>query len=171
MPIDFTRGVPYIRWMIRCDFPHVVAIDAHSVGGPWPEDEFARCLRQRNCIGMVAERADQILAFMIYQLWREHLTLLNFAVRPDVRNQGVGRLLLDKLKYKVCSHRRRHVIAAVREDNDAMHLFLRANGFKAYEVVCDDDDATRYGFRWTARECDYAAARVPWGPFAWQERR
>ena len=41
----------HIRWMIRRDMPEVLAIEAASFEFPWLEDDFIRCLRQRNCIG------------------------------------------------------------------------------------------------------------------------
>jgi len=56
----------HVRWMIRRDMPEVVAIEREAFEFPWAEDDFTRCLRQRNCIGMVAEMADSVVAFMIY---------------------------------------------------------------------------------------------------------
>ena len=45
----------HIRWMIRRDMPDVMGIEVASFEYAWTEDDFLRCLRQRNCIGMVAE--------------------------------------------------------------------------------------------------------------------
>ena len=47
---------------------------------PWSEEEFIRCLRQRNCIGMVAEHGERVVGFMIYELHKTRLHILNFAV-------------------------------------------------------------------------------------------
>ena len=49
----------HIRWMIRRDMPEVLDVERSSFEFPWAEDDFIRCLRQRNCIGMVAEVDDQ----------------------------------------------------------------------------------------------------------------
>src|SRR3954451_15483150 len=103
----------YIRWMIRRDMPVVMGIELASFEYAWTEDDFLRCLRQRNCIGMVAERGDAIIGFMIYELHRTRLQLLNFAVAPAVRRTGVGGLLIGKLIYKLCSHRRQKLSLAV----------------------------------------------------------
>jgi len=43
----------HIRWMIRRDMPEVLDIESGSFEFPWSEEDFIRCLRQRNCIGMV----------------------------------------------------------------------------------------------------------------------
>src|SRR4051812_2604533 len=45
----------HIRWMIRRDMAEVLEIERSAFEFPWFEEEFIRCLRQRNCIGMVAE--------------------------------------------------------------------------------------------------------------------
>ena len=80
----------HIRWMIRRDMPEVLQTEQESFEYSWTEEDFLRCLRQRNCIGMVAERGDAIVGFMIYELHRTRLQLLNFAVNPTVRRTGVG---------------------------------------------------------------------------------
>ena len=49
----------HIRWMIRRDMPEVLDIENQAFEFPWTEEDFIRCLRQRNCIGMVAE-LDQV---------------------------------------------------------------------------------------------------------------
>ena len=51
----------HIRWMIRRDMPEVLAIEHASFEYPWCEEEFLRVLRQRNCIGMVAEHGERIV--------------------------------------------------------------------------------------------------------------
>ena len=64
----------HIRWMIRRDMPEVLQAEQQSFEYAWTEDDFLRCLRQRNCIGMVAEHQDRIVGFMIYELRSEEHT-------------------------------------------------------------------------------------------------
>ena len=45
----------HIRWMIRRDMPEILEIEKQSFEFPWCEEDFIRCLRQRNCIGMVRQ--------------------------------------------------------------------------------------------------------------------
>lgn len=49
---DFEVNV-HIRWMIRRDMQEVLEIEKSGFEFPWSEEDFIRCLRQRNCIGMV----------------------------------------------------------------------------------------------------------------------
>ncbi|MEM1305855.1 MAG: ribosomal-protein-alanine N-acetyltransferase RimI, partial [Planctomycetota bacterium] len=50
----------HIRWMIRRDMQEVLGIEQESFEFPWLEEDFIRCLRQRNCIGMVAEQGERV---------------------------------------------------------------------------------------------------------------
>ncbi|HEX6986793.1 MAG TPA: GNAT family N-acetyltransferase, partial [Planctomycetaceae bacterium] len=79
-----------IRWLIRRDMADVLAIERASFEYAWTEEDFLCCLRQRNCIGMVAERDGRIVGFMIYELHKARLRLLNFAVATDARRHRVG---------------------------------------------------------------------------------
>ena len=45
----------HIRWMIRRDMPAVLGIENKSFEFAWTEDDFIRCLRQRNCIAMLGK--------------------------------------------------------------------------------------------------------------------
>src|SRR5688572_2885179 len=87
----------HIRWMIRRDMADVLEIETSSFEFPWSEEDFIRCLRQRNCIGMVAERDDKVVGFMIYELHKTRLHVLNFAVGSCQRRQGVGGQMVGKL--------------------------------------------------------------------------
>ncbi|MCE9563974.1 MAG: ribosomal protein S18-alanine N-acetyltransferase [Planctomycetes bacterium] len=125
----------HIRWMIRRDMPEVMRAERASFEYSWTEDDFLRCLRQRNCIGMVVEQGDRIGGFMIYELHKTRLHLLNFAVHPSVRRTGLGKLMVGKLVYKMTSHRRQKITLAVRERNLAAQMFFRAHGFQATRML------------------------------------
>ena len=66
----------HIRWMIRRDMAEVLEIEREGFEFPWCEDDFIRCLRQRNCIGMVAEHDERVVGFMIYELHKTRLHVL-----------------------------------------------------------------------------------------------
>ncbi|HMB06550.1 MAG TPA: ribosomal protein S18-alanine N-acetyltransferase [Isosphaeraceae bacterium] len=125
----------HIRWMIRRDMPEVLAIEHASFEYPWCEEEFLRVLRQRNCIGMVAECGERVVGFMIYELHKNKLHVLDFAVHPDTRRQGVGLQMVAKLVGKLSNHRRTRIVLSVRETNLPAQLFYRIQGFRALEVV------------------------------------
>lgn len=125
----------HIRWMIRRDMSDVLGIERKSFDHAWTEDEFLQCLRQRNCIGMVAEHLDHVVGFMIYELHKSRLHLLNFAVVPQFRRSGIGAQMVAKLYGKLATHRRSKISLAVRERNLAAQMFFRAQDFRAVRVM------------------------------------
>jgi ribosomal-protein-alanine N-acetyltransferase len=127
----------HIRWMIRRDMPEVLEIEGEGFEFPWSEDDFIRCLRQRNCIGMVAERDDRVAGFMIYELHKLRLHVLNFAVAREFRRRGVGRQMVAKLVSKLSRERRTRILLEVRETNLAAQLFFRQCDFRAVSVLRD----------------------------------
>jgi ribosomal-protein-alanine N-acetyltransferase len=125
----------HIRWMIRRDMPEVLHTEQESFEFAWTEEDFLRCLRQRNCIGMVAEQGEKVVGFMIYELHKNKLHILNFAVHPVCRRGGVGAQMVAKLISKLSSHRRTKITLEVRETNLTAQLFFRSQGFKAVRVL------------------------------------
>jgi len=125
----------HIRWMIRRDMPEVLQTETESFEFAWTEEDFLRCLRQRNCIGMVAEQGEKVVGFMIYELHKSKLHILNFAVQPAHRRSGVGAQMVAKLISKLSSHRRTKITLEVRETNLPAQLFFRTQGFKAMRVM------------------------------------
>lgn len=125
----------HIRWMIRRDMPEVLDTEQKSFDFAWTEEDFLRCLRQRNCIGMVAEHGEKVVGFMIYELHKAKLHILNFAVHPNWRRAGVGSQMVAKLISKLSSHRRTKITLEVRETNLAAQLFFSRQGFRATKVL------------------------------------
>ena len=125
----------HIRWMIRRDMPEVLAIEDDSFEFPWLEEDFIRCLRQRNCIGMVAEHEDRVVGFMIYELNKTRIQVLNFATAADFLRRGVGTQMVSKLIGKLSSQRRTRITLEVRETNLPAQLFFRSVDFRAVSVL------------------------------------
>ena len=127
----------HIRWMIRRDMAEVFRIENQIFEFPWSEDDFIRCLRQRNCISMIAEYQEKIVGFMIYELHRNRLHILNFAIAPEFRRMSVGRQMIEKLIGKLSHQRRSRILLEVRETNLAALIFFRELGFRAISVLKD----------------------------------
>jgi ribosomal-protein-alanine N-acetyltransferase len=123
-----------IRWLIRRDMPEVLRVENTKFEHTWSEDDFLNALRQRNCIGMVAEDKGKIVGHMLYELHSDRLRLLNFVVDPEYRQRGVGRQMMDRLIEKLSQQRRHSVDLVVEERNVDAQKFLKACGFKATGV-------------------------------------
>lgn len=158
----------HVRWMIRRDVSEVLLIEEGSFPVPWSEEDFLRCLRQRNCIGMVAELMDggnPVVGYMIYELHKTRLHVLNFAVCPNHRRQTVGTQLVLKLASKLSSHRRTRITLEVRETNLEAQRFFKAMLFQARRVLrgfYDDtgEDAYRFEMALGDVEPDWPVNRI-----------
>lgn len=141
-----------VRWLIRRDMDEVMAIEKQSFDHPWTEEEFMCCLRERNTIGAVIEDNTQIIGYMIYELHKGKLRLLNLAVKPIERRCGYGRQMIQRLIDKLEQQRRNTIETELGDRNLNGQLFLQSCGFKAVRVIRDawnGDDA--YLFRYLLR--------------------
>jgi ribosomal-protein-alanine N-acetyltransferase len=141
----------HIRLMIRRDMAEVLEIERASFDCPWSDEQFIFLLRQRNCIGMVAEHENRVVGFMIYELNRTNIHLLNFAVAAGCRQLGVGREMIGELRSKLRTPRER-LVTEVRESNLDAQYFFRGCGLRASKVLYDhyDTGENAYQFNWYA---------------------
>ena len=151
-----------LRWMIRRDMPEVLAIEQEAFEFPWSDEDFTRCIRQRNCIGMVAEVGDSVVAFMIYELHRTRLHVLNFAVRRSHRRLGIGTQMMGKLFAKLSVERRDRILLEVRERNLPAQVFFRSLGYRAITVLKDFyEDSTEDAYLMQFLSAEAASVAMP----------
>lgn len=140
--------------MIRRDMDEVLSIENRSFEFPWTEEEFICCLRQRNCIGTVAELDHKIVGFMIYELHKSMLLILNFAVDPDHRCSGIGTKMIERLFTKLSKQRRSQLILDIRETNLQAQIFFSMHGFIATRIKkgqFEDTSEDAYEFIYTEK--------------------
>lgn len=142
MNTTIPKTMPYVRWAIRRDFAEILEIERLCFEFPWSEEDFIRCLRQKFCIGMVAELHGHIVGFMVYEIHRTRIHLLNLAVMPAFQRRGVGAAMIAKLVQKLSPKRRTRIITETRESNLDAQLFFKALGFRAGSVLSDFYDDT-----------------------------
>lgn len=143
------------RWMIRRDLPEVLRIEGACFEHSWDEADFLRNLRQRNVIGMVAEKNGEVVGYAIYETHDKFIRLLNFAVHPDCKRRGVGRQMIEKMKSKLTGLKRSALVAEVRESNLPAQMFFRSQGFQAVRVerqFYEDSGEDAYVFRFSIAE-------------------
>lgn len=146
-----------IRWLIRRDMAEVLEIERTCFEHAWTEEDFLACLRQRNCIGMVAEHEHRIVGFMIYELHKSKLRIMNFAVAPNAARNGVGSQMVQRLIDKLSQQRRKEIALEVRETNLSAQLFFQSQGFKAVCVLrrhYDDTTEDAYVMQYSLHASD-----------------
>lgn len=126
-----------IRWMIRRDMPEILAIENKNFEYSWLEKDFIRCLRQRNCAGLVAEYEDEIVGYVVYKRRRNSIGILSFATAEWAQRQGVASQMMASIMDKLTSLCCNRLVLEVRESNLDAQLFLRENGFAAISTLKD----------------------------------
>jgi ribosomal-protein-alanine N-acetyltransferase len=125
----------HIRWIIKADLPAVTRIETAAQERPLLTEELETMLRQRNCIGLVVQEDERILAYCVYALEKDEIELLVLAVDPKRQRQGIGRMLMERLKHKLSQQGRKRLTCVCRDTEDVAHYFLKASGMRATEVV------------------------------------
>lgn len=145
-----------IRFILKSDLPAVMAIERSSFEHPWSEAEFRATLQARNCLGLVADWDNQVVGYVVYELFTHRIQLLNLAVSPDYRRGRHGRQLVATLQGRIHPDRRALLACEVRETNLSAQKFFRACGFRAVEVLRnyyrDVPEEAAYVFQWRVPE-------------------
>ncbi len=143
----------HIRWCIRRDLVDIMRIEVQCFPDhPWSENDFVLALRQKNCIGMVAEWDGEIVAYMVYNLHKSQIEVLNFAVDPKFTRRGTGRQLVEKLIGKLAPQRRTTILTMVRERNLEAQMFFKAMGFRwigTWPGYYDEMEESAYQMRYS----------------------
>jgi len=137
-----------VRWLIRRDLLDAMVIENSSFEDPIDKQEMIDLLKQRNVVGMVAEKDSLILGFMIYELNKSSFHLAHLAVAKECRRAKIGSKLVQHLKQKLSCNRRYLIVVNVPETNLGAQLFFRSLGFKAcyidyrlpepeYQMICE----------------------------------
>lgn len=118
--------------MRRRDIPAVTAIEREAFSDPWQPGVFADELRAPGRIYLVAEdEYGALLGYIGVMVIADEAHVMDIAVRPDRRGEGVGRLLLRtslRLARRVGAER---VTLEVRPSNSAAIALYESEGLEA----------------------------------------
>ena len=109
------------------DLPDLLAIESASFAQPWSKDSFLSELRKPlpSLYVLRKEIPDHILGYICFWLVADEIQMLNLAVHPDHRRQGVGRQLITFLFSQAKEKRISKVLLEVRPSNqDAIALYV-----------------------------------------------
>ncbi len=138
--VEMPKTDVHIRFMIRRDMDRVLEIDNASHEPGWTEKDFMAALRQRNYVGRVAEYNGnderlhgKVAGLIVYELEKKKIHVINIAVAPDFRRQGVASQIIDNLKRSI-GGTRSQIYANVLDTNFAAQKFYQKQGFSATGV-------------------------------------
>jgi ribosomal-protein-alanine N-acetyltransferase len=138
----------------------VLRIENASFEHAWTGDNFKSCLGQCNAIGVIAEYNYQVIGFMIYELHKGTIHLINIAVDPEFRRHGIGSQMVRSVINKLPQQKREAIILSVRESNLSAQLFFKRIGFHAVGVdrkFFEDVNEDAYNFRFQLERPEFAS--------------
>jgi ribosomal-protein-alanine acetyltransferase len=122
----------------------VLAIEKSSFRDPWSPVSFLDSIGEPPASWVVLEN-ERVAGYLVTLWVCDEIHILNFAVREDLRQRGIGTCLMDFLLQKAHTQGIRAMLLEVRRSNQAAIEFYQKNGFqplyhrKAY--YSDGEDA------------------------------
>ena len=127
---------PCVRPMLKRDLVQVLTIEDENNQMPWLKKDFERFMGNRRVDnrGIVAEYREQILGFVLYQVFSPRIVLTEASVHQDYRRRGVGASLVDYIIKEAKSCGCSRICYYITEENLSGQLFLRSCEFLAKKI-------------------------------------
>lgn len=146
----------HTRLRVKSDIDEMLRIERASFSIPWTKSDFEDTLQTVNAVTFVAENDNQIIGYVVAEVYAEYISLINVAVAPEYRRFGVATQLIHRLTEKLTNTRTR-IVAGVRETNLIGQQFLRALEFRAVKVMKNYYDQVH-------EDCYIMEYRSDWSP-------
>jgi [ribosomal protein S18]-alanine N-acetyltransferase len=119
-------------WQIRparsADGRRLVPLERRCFSDPWSADAFEELLRSPFGRALVAERLGE--GYLVARAVAGEGEILNLAVAPEARRQGLGALLLESGLGALIEAGAREVFLEVREGNASAQALYQRRGFR-----------------------------------------
>ena len=114
------------------DLPDLLAIESVSFAQPWSKTSFLSELKKAlpSLYVLRKEISTGILGYICFWLVADEIQMLNLAVHPDYRRQGLGRQLMTFLLFQAKEKGISKVLLEVRPSNQAAIALYHSLGFK-----------------------------------------
>lgn len=130
--VKSTACAPTIRAARSTDVARIVEIEVASFADPWGLSDFRALLAWDPAIFLVAADAasQQVAGYVIAMTVLDESEILNIAVHPDGRGQGLGAGLLDAALAEVASKGAVATFLEVRESNAVARRLYASREFE-----------------------------------------
>ncbi len=133
--------------MLDDDVPRILEIERMSFTSPWSEAAFLQEIHKHYAFSRVAEFRHEVIGYICVNYLFDEGHILNLAVHPDFRRQGVATVLMKDALHELEKKGCRFFYLEVRVSNLAAKTFYEHFGFrvvafrKRYYVSPEEDAA------------------------------
>lgn len=120
-----------MRRMSTGDLPEVLGIEKVSFLAPWTQGMFEGTLASTVTNCLVIERSGSILGYIVFYFAGPEVHIMNIAVHPDTRRQGLAREMLSVVLALARERRVEECLLEVRESNAPARGLYEKFGFEA----------------------------------------
>ena len=130
------------RWRIRAALPadaaEIADAEARCFTDPWSRAGLEELFENRLSFGLVAEAFQGGLAgYLFARVIVDEAEILNLAVIPEYRTEGLGGRLLDGAVQTLWERGARSVFLEVRDSNHVARALYEGRGFRLVGVRAD----------------------------------
>lgn len=118
-----------LRLTTTQDLTPILIIERLSYPSPWDVHTFLSVLSDPDCMNLTAAVDGRVVGFCLSQVMRRMVHLLNLAVHPDFRNQGVARAMLGEIISFARLSNKSYVFLEVRRTNSNAQALYASMGF------------------------------------------
>jgi len=119
-----------IRRLTYPDLPQVIGIERRAFPTPWSLAMFVLELSKTSGVCLAAVSEGKLVGYLICSRYETVWHVMNVAVDPDRRREGVASALLGELYARVGEEQARYTLEVRRSNHGAIHLYER-EGFRA----------------------------------------
>ena len=116
--------------MHECRLAEVMDIERRAYDFPWTEGNFRDCIKSGYSGWLVSSHEDHVIAYAVMSMAVGEAHILNLAVDPMIRRQGLGRFLLAHLIQIARAAHSTIMLLEVRRSNKAAIRLYQAAGFR-----------------------------------------
>lgn len=121
-------------WLIRradpADAERLLPIERRCFTDAWSATAFEEIFRSPLGFGLVAERSGTVGGYLVARVVAGEAEILNLAVVPEARGQGLGSGLLHDAVAGLAAEGAREIYLEVREGNLVAQQLYRHHGFR-----------------------------------------
>lgn len=118
-----------IQRMNEAHIPQIAALEAACFSAPWSEDCLRYELTNGLALWLAAVEDEKVVGYVGSQTVMGESDMMNIAVHPDHRRQGIAQKLLDELSSQLKAMDSVCLLLEVRASNDSAIKLYEKNGF------------------------------------------